>query len=91
MDETQNLLGKRWIVGVTLLAAEQAQRVLEICATTSGGEKDLNRALREAFDIGELDAEVILSMQVRRFTPASVQRLRAELDEIERQLAIAEA
>ncbi|UNK70285.1 hypothetical protein [Microbacterium sp. H1-D42] len=90
MDDRQNLLGRRWIVGVMLMAAEQAPRILEVCAATPGDEKDLNRALREAFDIGEMDAEVILSMPVRRFAPVSVERIRAELADIEERLALTE-
>lgn len=91
MDDHQSMRGRRWILGLTLMAAERSQELFAVCAAAPGDEKDLLRAVAEAFEITELDADVILSMQVRRFTPASVQRLRAELDEVERQLALAEA
>ena len=90
MDDRQNLLGKRWIVGVMLMAAEQGDRVFEICSTTAGEEGDLNRALCEAFGIGAMAAEVILSMPARRFTPLSIDRLRTELAEVEERLALVE-
>ncbi|MEJ1088102.1 hypothetical protein WDU99_07215 [Microbacterium sp. Mu-80] len=61
-----------------------------MCSTTSGDEGDLNRALCEAFDISEMAAEVILSMPARRFSPLSVDRLRAELAEVEERLALTE-
>lgn len=91
MDDHQSMRGRRWILRVMLMAAERSQELLKVCAATEGDERDLLRAVAEAFEISELDAEVILSMPARRFSPASVRRLRAELDEVDRQLALAEA
>lgn len=90
MDDAQNLLGRRWVVAVMLMAAEQGDKVFEVCSTTSGEEGDLNRALCEAFDISAMAAEVILSMPARRFTPLSIDRLRAELAEVDQRLALVE-
>jgi hypothetical protein len=45
MSEKQNLQGRRWLLGITLMAAEQAPRILEVCATTEGDDAALNRAL----------------------------------------------
>ena len=68
------------------MAAEQASRVLEVCASVEGDDAALNRALCEEFDINPIDAEVVLSLQVRRFTPASIARMRSELAEMERRI-----
>lgn len=91
MDDEQSMRGRRWIVGLTLMAAERSQELFAVCAATQGDEKDLLRAVADAFGITELDADVILSMPVRRFSPASVRRLRAEFDDLERHLALAGA
>lgn len=88
MTEKQNLQGRRWLLGITLMAAEQASRVLEVCASVEGDDAALNRALCEEFDISSIDAEVVLSLQVRRFTPASIARMRSELAEMERRIAL---
>jgi hypothetical protein len=88
MSEKQNLQGRRWLLGITLMAAEQAPRILHVCATTEGDDAALNRALCAELDISPIDAEVILSLQVRRFSPASIARIRADLEHIERRLEL---
>ena|GEM_PF-3407920 len=83
VGDSQNLMGRRWLLGVTLMAAEQATTILDVCATTPGDDAELNRALREALEVSSIDAEVILSLQMRRFSPSSIARIRAELHEVE--------
>ena len=42
-----------------------------------------NAAIRNAFDVDAVQADAILSMQVRRFTPEAIQRMRAELSDVD--------
>ena len=56
-DERENLIERRRILPVTLLAVEQAARVLEVCASASGDNASLVRALAKAFEISDFEAE----------------------------------
>jgi len=86
MDGRENLLERRRIVSLMLLAAEQAPRLVEVCASVSGDESSARRVLAEAFGVSEMDAQFILDMQVRRFTPPAIERTRSELADIDSQL-----
>lgn len=87
MDERENLIERRRILAVTLLAVEQAPKVLEVCASVSGDNASLVRALAKAFEISEFEAEVITTIQVRRFTPHVTEQLRSEVADINQRLA----
>lgn len=66
-----------------LYAAEHAAQVLQVCLATPPSDGGTVRALVDAFDLTEFQAEVILGMPMRRFSPASVAVIRSELVEIE--------
>lgn len=87
MEDRETALIRRQIVGVLLLAAEQAPKVLQVCGEASGDDESLVRALAEAFHISEFEAGFIPDMQVRRFTPRAIEQLRTELTDIDRMLA----
>lgn len=89
MDEQQHLEMRRQVVAVKLFAAENAARVMHACAapSTDGPEA----ALVEAFGLSDFEAQVILDMQVRSFSPAQTNRLRAELADIDARIQEFEA
>ncbi|GAA5032589.1 hypothetical protein GCM10025738_14930 [Microbacterium fluvii] len=46
-----------------------------------------NTAIRQAFDVDMIQADAILSMSVRRFTPDAIQQMHVELSDVEAALA----
>ncbi|MGM7668964.1 hypothetical protein [Microbacterium sp. A93] len=65
MDERENLVARRQILGAVLLAMENAPRVLQVCANASGDNDVVATALAAAFGISEFEAQIILDMQVK--------------------------
>ncbi|MER7795843.1 hypothetical protein [Microbacterium sp. NPDC096154] len=87
MDERQNLIDRARIVRAMLMAVENAPRLLEVCATADADDHaELVAAVADEFDIDSLEADVILNMRVRRFTPRDVAQLRSELDLFEQRI-----
>lgn len=86
MDDQRNARNRREIVVAVLFAAEHPGEILGICAdvedTVSAPSK-----IADAFGFSTTQAEAILSMQVRRFTPYAIEQLRAELADIDAVLA----
>lgn len=82
-EDLRNARLQREVVSAELYAAEHAKDVLEVCANVDGNDSALTAALMAAFNFTETQASVVQSMQVRRFTPLGVARIRshqAELD-----------
>jgi DNA gyrase/topoisomerase IV subunit A len=42
-----------------------------------------NAAIRQAFDVDLVQADAILSMQMRRLTPEAIQQMRVELSAVD--------
>lgn len=82
MDERDNARQRKEIVVALLYAAEHAPELLRVCDSVDGDFSETRTAIAEAFAINEVQADAILNMQVRRFTPHALEQLRAELDEI---------
>lgn len=72
------------MIEAILLAAENAEQVMRVCSTAAAGTA--GDALAEDFGISDLQAQVILDMQVRRFTPESAAAVRAELAEVNQRI-----
>lgn len=83
MDDRENALARRHIISAMLHAAEHQDELLRTCATVEGDIASANAAIRKAFDVDVIQANAILTMQVRRFTPEAIQQLRVELSDVE--------
>jgi DNA gyrase/topoisomerase IV subunit A len=57
--------------------------LLEICANIDGDDSALTVALMDAFNFTQTQASVVQSMQVRRFRPLGVARIRSHLAELD--------
>ncbi|NYF16511.1 DNA gyrase/topoisomerase IV subunit A [Microbacterium sp. AK009] len=86
MDERSNLLARHEIVRAYMYALENLPKVLAVCAS-SRDETDAVQRLRELFNISEIAADGILRLQVIRFIPEQIERVRSELNDIEMRLA----
>lgn len=87
MDETrQNLVDRVEIVSAVMKAVENREQLFRVCADVSGEIDEAITALAQAFDVGRVPARAILELQVRRFTPASVDQIRDELAELQRHI-----
>ena len=82
-----NLLVAREIVAAYLVAIERSEELLQLCADAMGDDNALRSAVIDTFGVSEIAADAVIAMQVRRFTPAAMDRLRAELDDLDRRLA----
>lgn len=84
MSELQDLVGRQQMVSAMIYAAENAAQVIEICSAPSRAGDNIARRLASACGLTEFQAEVILDMQVKRFSPLAVEGMRAQLEEDER-------
>lgn len=85
-EERDNLLQLIKILRAYITAVENPEELLRVCAQVEGGIEDARSAVARAFDVSDVAAEAILSMQVRRFTPHAIQQLRDQLADDERRL-----
>lgn len=83
MPEDDQLAARRRIIAALLFAAERPTEVLRIVTAAHGELDAAAAALRDAFAWTEEQSHAVLNMQVRRFTPLTVHRLRNELQEID--------
>lgn len=81
--ELATQLDRQQIVLALLYAAENPARVIEVCATAETSGDELTRTLADACGLSMFQADVILTMQVRRFSPHAVTQMRAELLDID--------
>ncbi|MEJ1088441.1 DNA gyrase subunit A [Microbacterium sp. Mu-80] len=84
MTDLRNLRGRREMIEAILLAVENAEQVMRICSTAAAGAAD--EALADAFGISDLQAQAVLDMQIRRFTPERAAAVRAELAEVNQRI-----
>lgn len=85
-EERDNLLQLIKILRAYITAVENPEELLRVCAQVEGGIEDARSAVARAFDVSDVAADAILSMQVRRFTPHAIQQLRDQLADDERRL-----
>jgi len=78
-DERQNLVMSTRILTACLRAVEDSETLFRVCANVSGGRDDERAAVAAAFEVGDVVADAILDLQVRRFTPRSIEQMRNEL------------
>lgn len=83
MDDRENALARRHVISAMPYAAEHQDELLRACAAVEGDTASANTAIREAFDVDVIQADAILTMQVRRFTPEAIQQLRVEVSDVE--------
>lgn len=85
--DRENLTERIQIVEALLVVAENPVKLLEVCAAVSGDHTSAVKAVADAFQFTDLQASVVLDMQIRRFTPEQVQLLRDELSDFRERLA----
>jgi DNA gyrase/topoisomerase IV subunit A len=86
-DERQNLETRTEIVSAFIRAVENPEKLFRVCATVSGGRDDERAAVAAEFEVSDVVADAILDLQVRRFTPRSIEQMRNELADYDRRLA----
>jgi len=84
--ERRNALLGREILSATVYAAEHMSEVLHLSASVEGDDSALRSALITEFGFSNVGADAVLGMQVRRFTPHAIARMRSQLAEIEQSL-----
>ncbi|HWV47963.1 MAG TPA: hypothetical protein VN035_00785 [Microbacterium sp.] len=85
--DDSNLRTRREILSAYVTVLGRQHELVQVCATAAGDYADLRSAVSEAFEISDLCADAVLALQVRRFTPAEIERIRAELRELDSRLA----
>ena len=83
VSKLQNLQGRKMAVRAMLRAIEELPLLLEVCAAADQDAAATQAAVAERLQISDSEAQIMLSMQVIRFTPRFAAALRAELAEIE--------
>lgn len=86
-EERQNLVTSTEIVNAFIRAVENPEKLLRVCANVAGDRDDERAAVAAAFEVSDVVADAILDLQVRRFTPRSIEQMRNELDRYARRLA----
>lgn len=85
--ERQNLETRTEIVSAYIRAVENPEKLFRVCANVSGGRDDERAAVAAEFEVRDVVADAILDLQVRRFTPRSIEQMRNELADYDRRLA----
>ena len=89
-DDLRDLQMHRSILRAYVRVLERTDELLALCAATTGDATATRAAIERAFGIGPVEADAVLGMQVRRFTPAAAEMIRRELADADRQIAAAE-
>ncbi|WP_091501351.1 hypothetical protein [Microbacterium sp. cf332] len=87
MDELKNALDRREILAAYVIVLGRLHDLIDLCEASSGESTDLRVAVQEAFDLGPVAADAVLSLQVRRFSPGERRRVEDELDELDARIA----
>ncbi|MBN9213327.1 MAG: hypothetical protein ABS62_10305 [Microbacterium sp. SCN 70-200] len=87
-DELRNAQARREILAAYVTALDDPARLLRVCAEVGGDNDDARRAVAAAFGVSVHAADAILALQVRRFTPREIDRVRGELAEVDRRLRV---
>ena len=85
-EERKNHLQRMEILNAYIKAIENAEELLRVCAHVEGDMTAARSAVASAFDVSDVAADAILTMQVRRFTPHAIKQLRDQLADDERRL-----
>ncbi|MCJ1688549.1 hypothetical protein [Rathayibacter sp. VKM Ac-2927] len=85
--ERQSLVTSIEILNAYIRAIENPEKLFRVCANVSGGRDDERAAVAAAFEVNDVVANAILDIQVRRFTPRSIEQMRNELARYARRLA----
>ncbi|MCI0155727.1 hypothetical protein KNO15_03325 [Leifsonia shinshuensis] len=85
-DAVRNARLHRPVVEAMLFAAQHRTDLLELCAAVEGDDSSLRDAIMTTFGFDEVQADAILAMQVRRFTPRAIERYRALLAELDERI-----
>jgi DNA gyrase/topoisomerase IV subunit A len=85
-QDRRNLVARIAIVSAYIKALEDPEKLLRVCGDVSGDVAEARAAVATAFDVSDVAADAILDLQVRRFTPRSVEQMRSELAEFNRRL-----
>ncbi|QHC65074.1 hypothetical protein GSU69_19670 (plasmid) [Rathayibacter festucae] len=86
-DERQNLVTRTEIVNAYIRAVEDPEKLFRVCVNVLGDRDDETAAVAAAFEVSDSVANAILDLQVRRFTPRSIEQMRNELADYARRLA----
>lgn len=81
---------RRAILRAYVMVIERKDELFSVCAAATGDVSATRLALEKTFGIGPVEADAVLDLQVRRFTPAQTERIRQELADVERQTELAE-
>lgn len=84
--DRRNAVGRREILRGYLVVMERLPELVELCDRVEGDDSDLQTAVEATFGLSPEAATAIISLQVRRFTPAQRQRIRDELAAVEQWL-----
>lgn len=85
-EERANLLDRREILAAYVEVLQNVEKLLAVCADTTGDRDELRSAICEGFQLSPSAADAVLSLQVVRFAPLQVQVIRDELADVERRL-----
>ena len=85
--DQENRLARREIMLAYVKVLERPGDLLRVCAGVSGDGDEVRAAVEKVFDLSPFAADAVLQLQVRRFTPAQLHLIRAELAEVERAIA----
>ncbi|PPH16173.1 MULTISPECIES: hypothetical protein [unclassified Rathayibacter] len=86
-EERHNLVALTEILNGYIRAIENPEKLFQVCANVSGGRDNERAAVAAAFEVSDVVANAILDLQVRRFTPRSIEQMRNELADYNRRLA----
>jgi hypothetical protein len=86
-EERHNLVMRTEIVSAYIRAVENPEKLFRVCANVSGGRDDERAAVAAEFEVSDVVADAILDLQVRRFTPRSIEQMRNEPADYDRRLA----
>ena len=86
VDE-RSLSGRHQILSAYVAVLQEPDRLLAVCASVEGDDDELRAAVAEIFTLSEIEADAVLRLQVSRFSPAQLRRVRQELTEVEQRLS----
>jgi DNA gyrase/topoisomerase IV subunit A len=86
--EPSALRSRREILKASVLAVEDPDEVLRLCAALEpdAGDEALVASIAARFDLDEVAAQAVAHLQLTRFTPRRIAQLREELADLERML-----
>ena len=86
-EERHNLVMRTGMLNACIIAVENPEKLFRVCANVSGGRDDERAAVAAEFEVSDVVADAILDLQVRRFTPRSIEQMRNQLADDDRRLA----